>query len=301
MSIRVEGLHHVTAICASAPAHDRFLRAIPGLARVKVTVNFDAPDHYHLYYGVDGGRPGTILTWFATPHRKPGARGAGEVAVIQLRTGQGSLKPLDAALRALGCRPVPGDWFGRPSLRFAAPDGEVLEIVENGAEEGAAAVTGLSGVVLRVARPAPTVALLERMGYSVAASHGAVTLMHIDGNGANEVAVEAVDRGMPRAGGGPGSVHHIAFAVADEAALAAARETLAAEGVEVTGIRDRKYFRSIYFREPGGVLFEFATNPPGFAVDEPADALGRRLCLPDWHEPLRSRLEATLEPLEAMG
>lgn len=297
MSLIVEGLHHVTSICADPVAYDRFWRGVPGLARVKKTVNFDNPSLYHLYYGVNGGVPGTIMTYFGARLSHTGARGAGEVAVTQFRTGRGSLGPLAEALRANGATGIAaGDWFGRAALRFAAPDGDLFDVVEARGEGDADAVTGLNGVILRVADPAPTIGLLERMGYAVVDAHGPVTLLKTGGNGANEVAVEAAPD-APRAGGGVGSVHHVAFAVADEAALEAARGVLLAEGVDVTEVRDRNYFRSIYFREPGGVLFEFATNAPGFAVDEPVETLGQALKLPPMHEGKRAKIEAELPAL----
>lgn len=296
MPLSVEGLHHVTLICRDAVAHDRLFRALPGFGRAKITVNFDDPTLYHLYYGASAGRPGTIVTYFASPSAGSGRRGAGEAAAVVLRAPDPGALVRTAC--ALGARPWTPDL---PDLRrpggaelaagFRAPDGECYAVLPG-------ADAGLAGVVLRLAEIESEEALLSRMGYRVADRTGAATCMtRQGGNGADAIWLWH-DPHAPRATGGAGSVHHIAFAVPDLHALQRAQAAIGIEGITPTEVRDRSYFRSIYFRSPGGILFEFATNDPGFAVDEPAAALGTTLCLPQQHAHLRPSLEQTLAPLD---
>jgi glyoxalase family protein len=267
MSILVQGLHHVTLICRDAAEYDRALTALPEYSRVKKTVNFDTADTYHLYFGIGTGRPGSIITYFERPDAPPRVAGSGEVSVIGVN--------LDGR---------EGD--------IIMPDGDHFEAVSN-----VEVPTGLAGVTLELADIEPTVQLLENMGYSTTESDDTeVKMHHFDCNGAGDITLRKSHENPAREGAG--SVHHVAFAVEDLAALEAARARLLSMGIAVTGVRDRTYFKSIYFREPGGVLFEFATNGPGFPVDEDRATLGTSLRLPPQHEHLREKLIKSLQPLD---
>jgi glyoxalase family protein len=302
---QVHGLHHVTMIASRAAPHDAFYRHKLGLRRVKVTVNFDAPDVYHLYYGTEMGAPGTAITSFPFgAQAAPGRRGAGEAGETAYAVPRGSL---DAwAARLGGARETR---FGEARLALQGPDGEGVTLVEGddprapwtGEVPAAEAIRGFHSVTLTLQEAGPTADLLRLMGYEEEGREGAVTRMRVrDGNGADAVdLVEAPD--APWATQSAGSVHHVAFAVPDDAAQAAMRAMLARAGVQATPVIDRDYFHSIYFRTPGGVLFEVATDAPGFARDEAPDALGTALKLPRQHEPLRDRLRRTLEPLEGLA
>lgn len=301
----VHGLHHVTMIASRAGPHDAFYREALGLRRVKVTVNFDAPDVYHLYYGDALGRPGTAITSFPFgPRAARGTRGAGETGETAYSVPKGSL---DAwAARLGGTRE---ERFGEARLRAEGPDGEGVTLVEaddarapwTGIHPAGEAIRGFHSVALTLREAGPTADLLRVMGYEEEGRDGAVTRMRLaHGNGADAVdLVESPD--APRAAQGAGSVHHVAFAVPDDAGQEAMRAAVLRMGLRPTPQVDRDYFRSIYFGTPGGVLFEVATAEPGFARDEAPDALGTALKLPRRHEPLRARLRGTLEPLEGLS
>ncbi len=305
MTLPILGLHHVTSIGSDPRANNHYFTETLGLRRVKKTVNFDRPDVYHLYFGTTRGAPGTLLTYFPFPGKSARAPGSGEVGQTAFAVPPGSFETWAARLG--NARRTTR--FGTPRLEFAGPDGEDLALVATTDSRapwtGAGiapdqAITGLHSVTLRLADGAATAELLQLMNYRPEAQDGAVTRLRANGgnggNGADIVDIETRPN-LPGAHEGRGAVHHVAFAVADAAAQLAARETLVAHGYKVTGVRDRSYFRAIYFRAPGGILFEIATNDPGFAVDEPAANLGTALKLPPQHQALRSRLEDTLPPL----
>ena len=305
---QIEGLHHVTSMASDARANNAFFTDTLGLRRVKKTVNFDAPDVYHLYYGDEAGNPGSIMTYF--PFSDIGRRraGTGEVGRTVFAVPPGSLGFWRERLAARGVAGVSDDQsFGAPRLSFTGPDGEELALVEtddarHDAWTGAgvpaeAAIRGFDGVSLRLGDGGATEELLRFMGYAPGEREGDVTRWrHPKGNGAEVIDVEVLP-GARRAGAGAGSVHHVAFAVPDRAAQLAARQALVDTGYQVTPVIDRDYFWSIYFRTPGGVLFEIATDEPGFARDEEAARLGEALKLPRQHEHLREWLEGHLEPL----
>jgi glyoxalase family protein len=299
--MRLEGIHHITAITADAPRNVDFYARLLGLRLVKKTVNFDAPDVYHLYYGDDAGSPGSILTFFEFPGAAPGRAGAGMLHTIVWRVGS------DAALDF---------WAGRLEddgvavtregnrLRFVDPEGLGLELahVDSGDPPLQAAAAGIP----------PEHALQGFDGaraYTTAPERSAALLgetLQFEREGNGDWICAGADRGSrwsyeppPAQGGiqGAGTVHHIAWAARDED-HEAWREAVAAAGAHVTPIIDRQYFFSIYFREPSGVLFEIATRGPGFATDEDPAHLGEALRLPPQHEHLRERLERTLTPLQ---
>lgn len=304
----IRGLHHVTAMAADARRNNDFFTRVLGLRRVKKTVNFDAPDVYHLYYGDETGSPGTVMTSFPFPRIVKGVRGAGEVVETAFAVPAGSLGWWKQRLEAHG---VAGDGeeerFGERRLRFSGPEGEGLALVEVPGDRRAPfgcgpvpaekGLHGFHGVTLRLHDGAATGELLGFMGYAEVERRGTLTRYVVaDGNGADSVDIEVVPE-VPAARQGAGSVHHVAFAVADDAAQLEVRKALTGAGFGVTPVIDRDYFRAIYFRTPGGVLFEVATNGPGFARDEDPAHLGEALRLPARHAHLRARLEASLPPI----
>jgi glyoxalase family protein len=304
----IEGLHHVTSMASDARANNAFFTDALGLRRVKKTVNFDAPDVYHLYYGDEAGTPGSIMTYFPFPDIGKRRAGTGEVGRTVFAVPQGALPFWRERLAALGARELVEDQsFGAPRLSFEGPDGEELALVETGDDRHGwtgggvpeeAAIRGLAGVSLRLRDGGATGELLRFMGYEPGERDGGVTRWrHARGNGADAVDLEVLPSARP-AGQGAGAVHHVAFAVPDRAAQLAARKALVDTGYQVTPVIDRDYFWSIYFRTPGGVLFEIATDEPGFARDEEAAHLGEALKLPKQHAHLREWLERHLEPLE---
>ena len=290
----VQGLHHVTAMASDARATDAFHAGTLGLRRVKKTVNFDAPEVYHLYYGDRTGTPGTVMTHFPFPRMTRGARGSGEVGRVAY-----AVPDLAPWRDRVGGSPA--ERFGEPALDLEGPDGEAISLVQTddprapwtALPEGMA-IRGVHAVTARVADPEPTRALLRFMGYRDGPEEGGRTRMLAPGHG--HVDVERTD--MPPARQGAGSVHHIAFRVPDRAAQDEMRARLIEAGARVTPPIDRDYFWAIYFMTPGGILFEIATDEPGFTRDEPVETLGRSLRLPAQHARLRERLERTLPPLD---
>jgi glyoxalase family protein len=292
--MRLEGLHHVTAITADAPRNVDFYAETLGLRFVKKTVNYDAPDVYHLYYGDEQGSPGSIMTFFEFPSAAPGRHGAGMIHTVAWRVGDA------AALEFWGGRL---EHAGRPvehigdALRSSDPEGIGIELVVAPVPDAPLvaaapdiptehALQGFDGVRAYTADPSYSRRLLERLGFSDGEVAG-------DSRRARYTYDPAPD---PRGIQGAGTVHHVAWASQDDD-HEAWREVAREGGAHPTPIIDRTYFRSIYFREPSGVLFEIATLSPGFAVDEPAESLGESLVLPPQHEHLRERLERTLTPV----
>jgi glyoxalase family protein len=300
----VNGLHHVTTIASDARANDAFWRGRLGLRRVKVTVNFDAPDVYHLYFGTGTGDPGSVMTSFPFPHAARGRRGAGEASETAFAVPKGSLAFWQDRLG--GRRETR---FGEARLVVEGPDGEGVALVETDdarapwAGEGVPAETGVRGfhsVTLTLRDAQPLAELLTAMGYREEGREGALTRMRVAGNGADVVDLHE-DRDAPYPRQGAGSVHHVAFSVPDRAAQEAVRQGVKALGLEPTPSIDRDYFHAIYFRTPGGVLFEVATDEPGFARDEAPEALGTALRLPRQHAHRRGTLARSLEPLPGVA
>ncbi|MDF1586840.1 ring-cleaving dioxygenase [Marinimicrococcus flavescens] len=305
---RIKGLHHVTAMAGDAQRNNDFFTRVLGLRRVKKTVNFDAPDVYHLYYGDERGSPGTVMTSFPFPRIVKGSRGAGEVVETAFAVPAGTLGWWKERLEAIGAATHGEEGrFGERRLRFSGPEGEGLALVEvpgdvrapfaRGPVPAEKGLHGFRGVTLRLHDGAATGELLRFMGYEEVERENALTRYVIaDGNGADIVDIEVVPEAPP-ARQGAGSVHHVAFAVEDDAAQLEVRKALTEARFGVTPVIDRDYFRAIYFRTPGGVLFEVATNGPGFARDEDPAHLGEALRLPAQHAHLRERLERSLPPI----
>jgi len=301
------GIHHVTAFSGAAERNVEFYTRVLGLRLVKKTVNFDDPGTYHLYYGDETGRPGTILTFFPIAHAAPGRVGIGETQETAFRVpraaiGWWSHRFIEKGVTHEALVQV----LGEPTLRFRDPDGLMLALVGTdttetdvpwtGAEIPAEhAIRGFHGVTLLLKEAEGTAAILtEVFGFREAGREGAAIRYASGAPEGGFVTLRAVGEFL-RGRQGAGSVHHIAFRAADDGEQARMVETLTRTyGLGVTEQRDRQYFRSVYFREPGGVLFEIATDVPGFAVDEPVETLGRELKLPVFLEPHRAQIEGHL-------
>ena len=309
MSADTSGIHHVTAIAGEPQRNVDFYVGVLGLRLVKKTVNFDDPGTYHLYYGDGAGSPGTVMTFFPWAGAPRGRIGSGQLTVTSFSIPATSLGYWTERLVEGGVRfEKPEDRFGETILRFPDPDGLRLELVaaadegREGWADGPApaehAVRGFHHVMLTVADPSRTAKLMtETLGFRQTGEAEGRTRYEAGEGGPGNTVDLADGTGFPRGTMGVGTVHHVAFRVPDDETQLALREEVAALGYNVTPVLDRNYFRSIYFREPGGVLFEIATDPPGFAVDEEVEHLGENLKLPPWLEPQREQLEGTLSPL----
>jgi len=300
------GLHHVTAIAEDPQQNVDFYTRVLGLRLVKQTVNFDAPDTYHLYYGDGSGTPSTLLTFFPWKDVPSGRNGAGLTTATAFSVPPESIGWWQRRLVGMNVdADVPVEREGTAVLTLRDPHGLVVDLVASPGDtrsgwDGAAgvpsehAVRGLHSVTLSEAQLEPTERMLsELLGMQLAGEDGDRARFRMAGDGAAalvDVAAETRVRGL-QAGG---TVHHVAFRAPDGATQLRWRQQLVEAGVNVTEVIDRRYFTSIYFREPGGVLFEIATDQPGFTVDEPLLTLGRELKLPPWLEPDREQIAAKL-------
>ena len=305
---QINGLHHVTSLASGAQSNNDFFTKTLGLRRVKKTVNFDAPDVYHLYYGDEHGTPGTVMTYFPFPRAARGRPGTGEVGITGFAVPKGSLAYWQERLGTFDVKGLkPETRFGENRLLFNGPDGDGFVLVETendsrtpwtaGGVPEDTAIRGFHSADMRLKDTAASAELLRFMGYEQVDSADNVTRFHIPGgNDANIIDLTQIN--APHADQGAGSVHHVAFSVENRAAQLEVRKALMDTGYQVTPVIDRDYFWAIYFRTPGGVLFEVATNEPGFDRDEDTEHLGEALKLPSQHEHLRARLESTyLEPI----
>jgi glyoxalase family protein len=308
MLTQIKGLHHMTSMAAHAQQNSDFFTKILGLRRVKKTVNFDDPEVYHLYYGDEVGTPGSVMTYFPFPHIAPGRQGAGEVGETYFAVPKGALSFWKERLIAHDVTGLSeSEVFGEKRLRFDGPDRDSFSLIEvdndsrigwkGGNVATAEAIQGFHGASLRLQDDAVTGELLRFMGYQQVDKQGNHTRFAIEGgNGADFIDIETVPQAA-RARPGAGSVHHIAFAVENRAAQLEVRKALMDTGYNVTPVIDRDYFWAIYFRTPGGVLFEIATNEPGFDRDEDTAHLGEALKLPTRYEAHRAQIEQLLEPI----
>lgn len=319
--MELTGLHHLSAITAQAAKNVDFYTRLMGMRLVKKTVNQDDPSSYHLFYGDELGNPGTELTFFDIPYAAPTHRGTGSISRIGLRvTGREALDYWRERFAEHGVEHDPiRTEAGRAILTFRDFEGQRLALID---DEGAplpggtpwersstpaeTAVRGLASVTLTVADAEPTMHILtEVMGFRLQESDIAaeperklfVMATGVGGPGAELRIDERPELSPERLG--RGGVHHVAFRVPDKQEHNAWIERLAAAGVANSGIIDRFYFRSIYFREPNGILFELATDGPGFATDEDAGHLGEKLALPPFLEPRRAEIELNLQPIES--
>lgn len=301
----IRGLHHITSLAADAGENNRFFTKTLGLRRVKKTVNFDAPEVYHLYYGDAVGTPGSVMTYFPYDMVRPGKRGIGEVGTTEFAVPEESLPYWAERLAAAGVDRLEHETcFGEARLLFSGPDGDGFALVETATDDrkpwtGAdvpedAGILGFRGARFQLRDADATSELLQFMGYQKTETEGDITRFVIDGgNAADRIDIQTMPGGNA-AEQGAGSVHHIAFAVEDREAQLKVRKALIDTGYQVTPVIDRDYFWAIYFRTPGGVLFEVATNEPGFDRDEDTAHLGEALKLPARYEPLRDKIEGRL-------
>jgi glyoxalase family protein len=310
----MRGIHHVTAIAGNPKRNLDFYTRTLGLRFVKRTVNFDDPATYHFYFGDRTGKPGTILTFFPWEHASVGRDGVGQAQTTAFRVPADSMGYWTHRLLAKGVKhDTPTKHFGETLLAVSDPDGMRLALVGvDGAEREEAwsngdvpaehALRGLHSVTLLLSAAAPTGAVLTGvLGFKEELRQGTYTRYRAANGSGGLVDICQADNAM-RASMGRGSVHHVAFRAADDAEQAALAHKLAADhGLNPTGQKDRQYFRSIYFHEPGGVLFEIATDQPGFGVDEPLAELGKSLKLPHFLEPRRRELESALASLEPVA
>lgn len=302
------GIHHITAISDDPQRTVDFYTKVLGLRLVKLTVNFDDPRTYHFYFGNETGTPGSILTFFPWPGAANGSTGSGQVVAIAFAAPIGALQYWNRRLwKSALIKASESRRFGERVLRFQDPDGLQLEIVETeradprmawkgGPVAAAHALSGFHGATLCESVHEGTSELLDAMGYALQGREGDRLRYSADARSAAIVDVLHQPK-APIGWLGTGTVHHIAFRTPSDDQQLAWRRNLTDRGFRVTPVIDRTYFHSIYFREPGGVLFEIATDPPGFTVDEPADHLGERLMLPAWLETKRRQIERELPVL----
>ncbi len=304
------GIHHITAIASDAAANVHFYTQVLGQRLTKKTVNFDDPTSYHLYYGDRVGTPGTALTFFVWSGARRGRAGIGEAVAFAYAIPPGSLSYWKQRLTdSLPTPPTESERVGQPILTCRDPDGIVVEFVESDmaltktrwTEASVPAEYALGpfhSITLCISPTEPTREVVcDIVGAEPVAEDGQRVRFHFP----HFPHGGFIDLWSPeeahRSGNGAGSIHHVAWRVADDEIHAATQKAIKNRGLQVSPIIDRKYFHSIYFREPGGVLFEVATDEPGFLVDETERELGTKLMLPEWYESMRAQIEAQLEPL----
>ncbi|WP_159940197.1 MULTISPECIES: ring-cleaving dioxygenase [unclassified Nocardiopsis] len=313
MDVRPAGIHHVTAIASDPQANADFYLNALGMRMVKRTVNFDAPETYHLYYGDRAGNPGTILTFFPWPGAPRGRLGAGQATTTTFSVPEGSLGWWARHLAARGVEATrPAERGEEDVLSLCDPDGLVLELAasadahdtepwDQAGVPAEHAIRGIRAVTLTEHDVEGTVEMLgDHLGFRLADEQGERLRFRTNASGEGVGTIVDV-LARPRAPRGlvaAGTVHHVAYRAPDGPVQQAWRQRLEEDGVGVTEIRDRCYFTSIYFREPGGVLLEIATDGPGFDYDEPLLELGRSLKLPPWLEPDREQIAARLPAIE---
>jgi len=310
MTCAIPGLHHVTAISGPPQANVDFYVGTLLQRLVKKTVNFDDPGTYHLYYGNAAAEPGSILTFFPFVDAGPGRAGTGMASAVAYAVPTGGL---NAWMMALAGAAVdfdgPTERFGEQMIALSDPDGLRIELIETdrgtgelAVADGAPADAGFHSVTLWLKSPDRTARLLtDVFGYTGAgeASAGGETRYRFVAVGQGRgSAIDLITSDASSIGRqGAGSIHHVAFRAENDEVQLGWQETLKAQGFDVTPQIDRQYFNAIYFREPGGVLFEIATDPPGFATDEPMETLGQALKLPEKYAHVRDRIERILPPI----
>jgi glyoxalase family protein len=304
MTAIITGIHHITAIASNPQVNLDFYTEFLGLRLVKKTVNFDDPATYHFYFGDRSGRPGSIITFFPWPGARRGRHGTGQVAVASFAIPKGAISYWRDRAKTYGVSSAQVlTRFGDEILPLSDPDGLQLELVasEDGSE-GATAISGFHSATISEEGYEQTARLLtETMGFRLTGEHGNRFRFEIGPGGASHIVDVTCNPDAPRAAGGAGTVHHIAWRTPDDAQQMEWRAELVRLNYDVSPIMDRQYFHSIYYREPGGVLFEIATDPPGFTIDEPLETLGGALKLPPQYEPLRDQIEQLLPPVTVLA
>ena len=309
MPAPIPGIHHVTAISANPVANLEFYTDTLGLRLVKKSINQDDPSVYHLFYADHRGSPGTSMTFFAYTDTRPGQVGTGQVHTTQFTIPASSIDWWADRLERADIDLEHRNRFDQPILAFEDPDGLYLELVgvesppdgdpPDGPVPTEHAIRGFHGVVLAVQSPGRMPALFDRFGYEPAGELDNRNRFEAEGETANVVELLELPEG-PRGRPGSGTVHHVAYQVADDE-QEAWREILIDEGLRPTNIIDRVWFHSVYTRTPAGILFEFATPSPGYTVDEELDKLGETLVLPEWLEDQRENIESVLPELPDPG
>lgn len=300
---KTTGIHHITAMVNDAQRNIDFYAGLLGLRLVKKTINFDRPEVYHLYFGNETGQPGTVITFFPWAKQLKGRIGTGQVGVITFIIPGGSIHFWKQRLQKFGVDFSTSERFGEKFILFNDPDGLQLELIERnegpinhwnfGAIQAENAIKGFGGATLISAQPNKTADVLENiLGLECIGDDDGFLRFKAEGDLGNMIDIKLTPsvRGLM----GAGTVHHIAWRAKDEQELHKWRSQLQEKEYYPTEIRDRNYFKAVYFHEQGGILFEIATDLPGFSVDESVDELGKKLMLPPWLESKRKELEGTL-------
>ena len=311
MEKAINGIHHITVMASDPQANYDFYTQTLGMRFIKKTVNFDAPDVYHLYYADEVGTPGTVLTFFPFPNSRRGKRGTGEINSISFSVPSNSLHYWMNRFAELAAPfEGPKNKFGYEYLSLMDPDGMKIEIVAdpnadsimgwfNGEIPAEHSIRKFFGSTFYLSDSKSTQELLAGIMGAEFISEENKIKRYSFGKGESHSFVDIMeDKNMPRAIGGAGTVHHIAWRTSNDDEQLNWRKNLIEHGFYPTEVVDRNYFHSIYFREPGGILFEIATDQPGFMVDESFENLGTELKLPEWHEPKRKLIEQILIPLK---
>lgn len=311
MKNQVHGLHHITAIASDPKQNLDFYTRVLGLRFVKKSVNQDDPGTYHLYYGDYAASPGTILTFFPWPGTRRGRPGSGQAFATAFSVPAAALSFWQRRLTTLKVATAPVEKrFEDEVLTMFDPDGLRLELVatresdnrppaRSGDVPAEFAIRGFHSSTLGLHNgKATTEVLTGTMGYRLGSSSGHRSRFAVGAGGPGTYVDLLTDPGLPQGLNGAGTIHHIAFRVTDDATQVAARDELIRTGQQVSPVIDRAYFKSIYYREPGGVLFEIATDGPGFAIDETVEELGQHLSLPPRLEQFRPQIEAALPSLQ---
>jgi glyoxalase family protein len=306
MAKKTKGIHHITAIVGHPQENVDFYAGVLGLRMVKKTVNFDDPGTYHFYFGNEGGEPGTIVTFFPWAGAHQGRIGDGQVEVTSYAVPLGALGFWEQRLEHFGIAFAKKERFGEHFIALEDPHGLKLELVER---EGGkpntwefAGVTsevgikGFAGATLLSGLPYKTAELLETMGLEKVGDEGEYTRYRSSDEMGNIIDLKKECSGT-KGSLGVGTVHHIAWRAQDDEDQLDWKKYIESNGFGVTPVQDRNYFNAIYFREYGDILFEIATDPPGFAHDEPLETIGTELKLPEQYEPYRARLEKILIPV----
>lgn len=301
------GIHHITAIVGHPQENVDFYAGVLGLRLVKQTVNFDDPGTYHLYFGDEGGKPGTIITFFPWAGARPGTIGDGQVGVTSYVVPKGSMGFWENRLEKFKIPFTKIERFGEQYLKFDDPHGLHLEIVER--EEGEVnnwnfngvtpevAIKGFGGATLLSSQTSKTADLLEKvMGLEFVGKEGDFARYRSSAEIGNVIDLKLTSNGRGRMG--VGTIHHIAWRASDDQDQLEWQKYVAANGYGVTPVQDRNYFNAIYFREHGEILFEIATDPPGFAHDESVATMGEKLMLPAQYEQHREQIERGLLPFK---
>lgn len=307
MTMQTAGIHHITAFVGDVQRNADFYAGILGLRLVKKTINFDAPEVYHLYFGNEAGAPGTIITFFPFSMGRKGRIGGGQVGITTYVVPVGSFGFWEQRLAANDIPVTKVTRIGEDYLSFADYDGLRIELVERaegpqsawsfGGVTAENAIKGFGGAVLYSTNPAHTADTLSRTLGLVQIAEGDGYIRYRSTADLGNIIDLKADP-VPEGNGGKGTVHHIAWRAKDDAEQLDWGRLVQSHGYQPTPVQDRQYFNAIYFRETGGILFEIATDPPGFARDEAPDALGEELMLPAWYEPHRAAIEANLQPFE---